>query len=85
MFNKLNLSQILFIVLLICLISFIFFSIVFYFFYRRKATEPVVTIEPNSPQIIDKLMRKSLELAKTAEQVADQHQKEFLFKENLHL
>jgi hypothetical protein len=33
--------------------------------------------ENNSPKILEELMRKSLELAKTAEKVADKNQKRF--------
>jgi len=35
--------------------------------------------------IIGELMRKSLELAKTAEQVADHNEKRFSLKDNIHL
>jgi hypothetical protein len=38
----------------------------------------------DSPRIIGELMRKSLQLAKTAEKVADHHEKRFSLKDNIH-
>ncbi len=38
----------------------------------------------DSPRIIGELMRKSLQLAKTAEKVADHHEKRFSVKDNIH-
>jgi hypothetical protein len=40
--------------------------------------------ENHSPKITEELMRKSLELAKTAEKVADKNQKRLTLEENIH-
>jgi hypothetical protein len=53
--------------------------------YPLNNEKKVNNIERTSPTIIEELMRKSLQLAKTAEKVADHNEKRFTLKDNIHL
>ena len=57
-----------------------------YNYYRKKniKNENKSSEENSSPKIIEELMRKSLEFAKTAEKVADKNHKRLTLEENLH-
>ena len=90
MFNNLHikLNKNLFISLIVILCSIIILIIIYFFYrYKQKQTKEIILEKENSncPKLIDQLMRKSLELAKTAEQVADQHEKKFILKDNIQL
>jgi cbb3-type cytochrome oxidase subunit 3 len=52
---------------------------------REEEEEEINNSLKNEPTIIGELMRKSLQLAKTAEQVADHNEKRFSLKDNIHL
>lgn len=69
------------------------------YYSRRYRTNPVVIEQTlplsnqksiihrddgNSPKLIEELMRKSLELAQTAEQVADKNEQTLIVQDNIH-
>ncbi len=67
---------------ILCSIVFVITLYYLYHRYRQKHRLSLNEInkskeENNSPKILEELMRKSLELAKTAEKVADKNQKRF--------
>ena len=80
------------IVILLCTILFLVL-LLSYFYYSRRRKLPDSSfdhrhsperIEENSPKLIEELMRKSFELAQTAEQVADRNEKTLIIQDNIH-
>ena len=83
---------------LIVILLLLLLLIVSYVYYsrrrRRRITErkpflsnsnhPDERFEGNSPNLIEELMRKSLELAQTAEQVAEKNEQTLTVQDNIH-
>lgn len=84
-----------FIALIVVLLCTILLLVILlsYFYYSRRRNLPIKqfehqqtseSIEEHSPKLIDELMRKSFELAQTAEQVADRNEKTLTIQNNIH-
>jgi predicted Holliday junction resolvase-like endonuclease len=70
---------------ILCLIILLITLYYLYNYYRKKkVNEKELKQENASPKIIEELMRKSFEFAKTAEKVADKNEKRLTLEENIH-
>lgn len=81
-------------IVILLLLLLLIVSYVYYSRRRHRITErkpslsnsihPDERFEGNSPNLIEELMRKSLELAQTAEQVAEKNEQTLTVQDNIH-